>query len=197
MLLSRAGTLVCTPGFLCARRGGCRSVDHRPRLRGNDLEPGARQVTQPAVAGRATRSAVDALRSSVLRALHLLAAHRHAPPGRRRPAPRLRLERGQGDLRAAGIKAEHDEDERLTGRKDRAWKRRWALWLRAGPEPVHASAFKGVLLKGLEVLAIGADLRGQPAPAPLAAAAAGAAVLVVVAVGVAVRRPLARAPETP
>lgn len=96
-------------------------------------------------------------------------------------------------LRAAGIKAQHDEDEIY--REETAAAR--AVGAPAeGLDPYSFTiAFKGVLLEGLEVVFIALTFGANQHRLPLAAAAAGAAVLLVVAVGVAVRRPLARAPE--
>ena len=96
-------------------------------------------------------------------------------------------------LRAAGIKAQHDEDEIY--REETAAAR--AVGAPAeGLDPYSFTiAFKGVLLEGLEVVFIALTFGANQHRLPLAAAAAGAGVLLVVAVGVAVRRPLARAPE--
>jgi uncharacterized membrane protein len=96
-------------------------------------------------------------------------------------------------LRAAGIKAQHDEDQIY--REETAAAR--AVGAPAeGLDPYSFTiAFKGVLLEGLEVVFIALTFGANQHRLPLAAAAAGAAVLLVVAVGVAVRRPLARAPE--
>jgi uncharacterized membrane protein len=97
-------------------------------------------------------------------------------------------------LRAAGIIPLHDEDAifaseaaQLAKSTDR---QRTSLEWIAG-----LTAFKAVLLEGLEVvfivIAVGAG-RGLLWPAGLGALAAG---LVILAIGVAIHRPLARVPE--
>jgi len=107
-------------------------------------------------------------------------------------------------LRAAGLKALHDEQAIFT---------REAELARAGGERGSGSAsasgsgsgsidgyaftiaFKGVLLEGLEVVFIVLTFGTNQHDVGLAAAAAAVAVIVVVAAGVAVRAPLARVPE--
>jgi uncharacterized membrane protein len=100
----------------------------------------------------------------------------------------------QAILRAAGIIPLHDEDAifaseaaQLAKSTDR---QRTSLEWIAG-----LTAFKAVLLEGLEVvfivIAVGAG-RGLLWPAGLGALAAG---LVILAIGVAIHRPLARVPE--
>jgi uncharacterized membrane protein len=96
-------------------------------------------------------------------------------------------------LRAAGIKAQHDEDE--------IYREETAAAAAAGA-PVEGLdpysftiAFKGVLLEGLEVVFIALTFGANQHRVGLAAASALAAVLVVVAIGIAVRHPLAHAPE--
>lgn len=59
-----------------------------------------------------------------------------------------------------------------------------------------ALVFKGVLLEGTEVVLIVTVLAGRPSGAAPAIAGAIAAALLVTALGLALRRPLARAPET-
>jgi uncharacterized membrane protein len=96
-------------------------------------------------------------------------------------------------LRAAGIKAQHDEDEIYREESAAAA----AAGARAeGLDPYSFTiAFKGVLLEGLEVVFIALTFGANQHRLGLAAAAAATAVLLVAAIGVTVRRPLARAPE--
>jgi uncharacterized membrane protein len=96
-------------------------------------------------------------------------------------------------LRAAGLKALHDEREayeqeqaaaRAAGRAD------------AGFDPYSFTiAFKGVFLEGLEVVFIVLTFGANQHDIGLAAAAAGGAVTLVALTGVAVHRPLSRVPE--
>ena len=96
-------------------------------------------------------------------------------------------------LRAAGLKAQHDEAEIYREEVEAA---RAAGLRHAGFDGyAFTIAFKGVLLEGLEVVFIALTFGANQHRLGLAAAAAVAAVLVVAAVGVAVRHPLARAPE--
>jgi uncharacterized membrane protein len=97
-------------------------------------------------------------------------------------------------LRAAGLKALHDEE--------RAFERESALArsaARSGPGPVDVYslviALKAVLLEGLEVAFIVVTFGANQHRLGLAAAAAAAAILVVSIAGFAVRAPLARVPE--
>ena len=89
-------------------------------------------------------------------------------------------------LRAAGLKALHDED---------------AIYAEtlAEARTLDASgfllSFKGVLLEGLEVAFIVLTFGSAQGSIPLAAVGAAAAVVLVAVVGVAVRAPLARVPE--
>jgi uncharacterized membrane protein len=98
-------------------------------------------------------------------------------------------------LRAAGLKALHDED---------------AIYLRQTAEARSAErvgrfavsdwyaftlSFKGVLLEGLEVAFIVVTFGANQHHVGLAVLGALAAILVVVGAGVAVRQPLARVPE--
>jgi len=98
-------------------------------------------------------------------------------------------------LRAAGLKALHDED---------------AIYLRETAEARSAErvgrfavsdwyaftlSFKGVLLEGLEVAFIVVTFGANQHRVGLAVLGALAAILVVAGVGVAVRQPLARVPE--
>ena len=96
-------------------------------------------------------------------------------------------------LRAAGLKAAHDELE--------AFAEETASASAAGSVTddfdrySFAIAFKGVLLEGLEVAFIVLTFGASQDNIPLAAAAACIAVVVVAALGFAARRPLARVPE--
>jgi uncharacterized membrane protein len=97
-------------------------------------------------------------------------------------------------LRAAGLKALHDEEAIFA---------REAELARAGGGRSGGSidgyaftiAFKGVLLEGLEVAFIVLTFGTNQHDLGLAAAAAVVAVIVVVAAGFAIRAPLARVPE--
>ncbi|HTA04976.1 MAG TPA: hypothetical protein VK774_01310 [Solirubrobacteraceae bacterium] len=96
-------------------------------------------------------------------------------------------------LRAAGLKAKHDERE--------TYELETAAARAAGKRHVgfdgysFAISFKGVLLEGLEVAFIVLTFGANQHRIALAAAAAGLAVLIVVFVGVVVRAPLAKVPE--
>jgi len=96
-------------------------------------------------------------------------------------------------LRAAGVRALHDERE--------AYERERAAADRAGAVAPgldsysFAISFKGVFLEGLEVVFIVLTFGANQGRVGLAAAAAGAAVLLVAGTGVALHRPLARVPE--
>jgi uncharacterized membrane protein len=96
-------------------------------------------------------------------------------------------------LRAAGLKALHDEREAFQHEAEAA--------RAAGRSSAEFDgyaftiAFKGVLLEGLEVVFIALTFGANQHRVGLAAIAAGAAVAVVVLAGVAVRAPLARVPE--
>ena len=96
-------------------------------------------------------------------------------------------------LRAAGLKARHDED---------AIFQREAAELSAAPRPgrgrdalAFTVAFKGVFLEGLEVVVIVLTLGAAAHRLALAAVGAGAAVVVVAGVGAVVARQLAGVPE--
>ena len=96
-------------------------------------------------------------------------------------------------LRAAGLKATHDEDEIF---RDQAATAAAAGLPGEGLDPYSfVIAFKGVLLEGLEVVFIALTFGANQNRVGLAALAAAAAVVVVAVVGVAVRSPLARVPE--
>lgn len=99
----------------------------------------------------------------------------------------------KGILRAAGLKAQHDEEEifREEAAAARAAGRREA----ALDGYSFTIAFKGVLLEGLEVVFIALTFGANQHRVGLAAVAAAAAVLLVAGLGVAIRAPLAAAPE--
>jgi uncharacterized membrane protein len=97
-------------------------------------------------------------------------------------------------LRAAGVKALHDEDAAFAA--DTAAARTANARSVAGLDGyAFLMSFKGVLLEGLEVAVIVLTFGANQHRIGLAAAAAGVAVAVVVLAGVAVRAPLARVPE--
>ena len=96
-------------------------------------------------------------------------------------------------LRAAGVKAKHDELEIFSEQSSAAAA---AGAVEQGFDGyAFAIAFKGVLLEGLEVALIVLSFGANQHRVGLASIAAAAAVLVVVIVGVAARAPLARVPE--
>jgi uncharacterized membrane protein len=96
-------------------------------------------------------------------------------------------------LRAAGLKAKHDERE--TYALESAAARGAGAWHAGFDGYSFAISFKGVLLEGLEVAFIVLAFGANQHRIALASAAAGLAVLLVVSVGVAVRAPLAKVPE--
>ncbi len=98
-------------------------------------------------------------------------------------------------LRAAGLKATHDELE--TFREESAAARAAGVPARGERFDGYAFtiSFKGVLLEGLEVAFIVLSFGGAQHHVGLAAVAAAAAVVLVASAGVAVRAPLARVPE--
>jgi uncharacterized membrane protein len=96
-------------------------------------------------------------------------------------------------LRAAGLKAKHDEARAFATETEAA---QAATRAGAGFDGyAFTIAFKGVLLEGLEVAFIVLTFGANQHNIGLAALAAGVAVAVVVAAGVAVHAPLARVPE--
>jgi uncharacterized membrane protein len=96
-------------------------------------------------------------------------------------------------LRAAGLKALHDEDKAFAAETDAA---RSAAGTGTGFDGYSFTiAFKGVLLEGLEVAFIVLTFGASQHNVGLAAAAAALAVAVVVLAGVIVRQPLSRVPE--
>ncbi len=95
-------------------------------------------------------------------------------------------------LRAAGVKAVHDEQAAFLAETQAAR----AAGVAVGFDHYSfAIAFKGVLLEGLEVAFIVLTFGANQHRIALAALAAGLAVAAVVAAGFAVRAPLARVPE--
>jgi uncharacterized membrane protein len=97
-------------------------------------------------------------------------------------------------LRAAGLKATHDEDAIFEEERRAAGaasdEQRFGLdWY------AFTISFKGVFLEGLEVVFIVITFGANAHSIPLAAGGALAAGLIVLAVGVAVHRPLAAVPE--
>ena len=96
-------------------------------------------------------------------------------------------------LRAAGLKAVHDEAKAFAAETDAA--RAAALTGEAFDGYAFTIAFKGVLLEGLEVAFIVLTFGANQHDVGLAAVAAAVAVAVVAGTGVAVRAPLARVPE--
>ncbi len=96
-------------------------------------------------------------------------------------------------LRAAGLKALHDEEETF-GEETRAARAAGAA--SGGFDPYSfAISFKGVFLEGLEVAFIVLTFGANQHRVGLAAIAAGVAIALVVGAGIAVRAPLARVPE--
>jgi uncharacterized membrane protein len=97
-------------------------------------------------------------------------------------------------LRAAGLKALHDEEAAFAAETTaaRAASARSVAGLDAY---AFLMSFKGVLLEGLEVAVIVLTFGANQHRIGLAAAAAGVAVVLVLLAGVAVRAPLARVPE--
>jgi Ca2+/H+ antiporter, TMEM165/GDT1 family len=97
-------------------------------------------------------------------------------------------------LRAAGLKALHDEEEAFRDEREAA--------LAAGDERrlgldwfAFVVSFKAVLLEGLEVVFIVITFGLNADSIPLAAAGATAACAVVLGAGAVLHRPLARVPE--
>ncbi len=96
-------------------------------------------------------------------------------------------------LRAAGLKALHDEHE-IFGRELAAARAAGAM--HAGFDGYSFTvAFKGVLLEGFEVIIIVLTFGANQHRVGLASLAAAAAVVLVLALGIAIRAPLARVPE--
>jgi Ca2+/H+ antiporter, TMEM165/GDT1 family len=95
-------------------------------------------------------------------------------------------------LRAAGLKAKHDEDAIFA---DHVAELTDAPPTSGRDATAFAVAFKGVFLEGLEVVVIVITLGTTSHRLGLAAAAAGAAALVVCVVGLVVHRQLSGVPE--
>jgi uncharacterized membrane protein len=97
-------------------------------------------------------------------------------------------------LRAAGLKALHDEDAAYAA-ETAAARTADGRSLAGLDAYAFVMSFKGVLLEGLEVALIVVTFGANQHRIGLAAAAAGVAVALVALAGVAVRAPLARVPE--
>src|SRR5450755_780739 len=98
-------------------------------------------------------------------------------------------------LRAAGLKALHDELGNFAEETERA-RAVGAVGARESFDPyAFTVSLKAVLLEGLEVVFIVLTFGANQHRVGLAAVAAAVAVVLVVAVGFAVRAPLARVPE--
>lgn len=98
-------------------------------------------------------------------------------------------------LRAAGLKAKHDEDAIFAEHVEELSA---TGTVRAGGAVDRTGlvvAFKGVFLEGLEVVVVVLTLGSTARDVPLAAVAAGAALLVVGGIGAVVARQLAGVPE--
>jgi Ca2+/H+ antiporter, TMEM165/GDT1 family len=97
-------------------------------------------------------------------------------------------------LRAAGLKATHDEDaifaEEQAAARAASTEERFGLdWY------AFVISFKGVFLEGLEVVFIVLTFGANAHSVPLAAGGAAVAAVLVLMIGVAVHRPLAAVPE--
>ncbi len=97
-------------------------------------------------------------------------------------------------LRAAGLKALHDEEATFAEETEAARTAGGTARSRIDGYS-FAIAFKGVLLEGLEVAFIVLTFGANQHKIGIAAAAAGVAIAVVVLAGVAAKAPLARVPE--
>jgi len=96
-------------------------------------------------------------------------------------------------LRAAGLKARHDEAALFA---DEVRAAQVAGRAAEGLDPYgFAVSFKGVLLEGLEVAFIVVTFGSNQHNVPLAVLAAGAAIVLVVIAGALARAPLSRVPE--
>ena len=96
-------------------------------------------------------------------------------------------------LRAAGLKAKHDEQSAFREERERARE----VAVAAGGLDTYGFtvSFKGVLLEGLEVVFIVLTFGANQGRVGLAALGAAASVVVVLAAAVAIRGPLSRVPE--
>lgn len=97
-------------------------------------------------------------------------------------------------LRAAGLKALHDETATFAEEREAARKAEHSSDERIDGY-AFAIAFKGVLLEGVEVVFIVLTFGANQHQVALAASAAALAVALVVAAGIATRAPLSRVPE--
>lgn len=98
-------------------------------------------------------------------------------------------------LRAAGLKALHDEDALFAAELAAVQAAPVDRRTLVGDWYAFTLSFKGVVLEGLEVAFIAVTFGANQHEVALAAVAAVAAVLVVTVAGIAVRAPLARVPE--
>jgi uncharacterized membrane protein len=98
-------------------------------------------------------------------------------------------------LRAAGLKALHDEDAIYAKQLAEARTATGGGRLAVPDWYAFTLSFKGVVLEGLEVAFIVVTFGANQGRIGLAVIGAAAAVVLVAAAGVAVRRPLARVPE--
>jgi uncharacterized membrane protein len=98
-------------------------------------------------------------------------------------------------LRAAGLKALHDEDKLFTEHMAAARSQQARRFALAPDWYGFTLAFKGVLLEGLEVVFIVLTFGSNARDIPLATLGAACAVVLVALAGFAVRAPLARVPE--
>jgi len=94
-------------------------------------------------------------------------------------------------LRAAGLKALHDEDAAFARAKARLGQGAGASW----DGVALAAAFQVVMMEGIEVVFIVAAITAGGGARIAASWGAAAALAVVVAMGLALHRPLARVPE--
>jgi uncharacterized membrane protein len=98
-------------------------------------------------------------------------------------------------LRAAGLKALHDEEATYAAEREAALAAGAHRGLAGLDGYAFAISFKGVLLEGLEVAFIVLTFGANQHRVGLAAASAGVAVALVAGAGVAIHAPLSRVPE--